>query len=101
MLGRGALRAAAAAAAAFSASCFAARSAALLFVRGAMLGGAAVLLGRGLGFAAGVAKLEPSLALLGVLGTALAVLLRGGFWPTTEEARLPTAYLDGVAAADA
>jgi hypothetical protein len=101
LLGRGALRAAAAAAAAFSASCFAARSAALLFVRGAILGGAPTLLGRGLGFAAGVAEFEPSFGLLGELGTALFVLLRGGIWPTTEEARLPTAYLDGVAATDA
>ena len=38
------------AAACFSASCFAARSAALLFVRGAMVG-AEMLLGRGFGFA--------------------------------------------------
>lgn len=66
-----------------------------------MLGGAATLLGRGFGFAAGVAEPEPSFALLGELGTALIVLLRGVFWPTTEEARLPTAYLDGVAGTDA
>lgn len=46
------MRAAAATAAAFSISCFAARSAALRFVRGAMAG-LEMLLGRGLGRAAG------------------------------------------------
>jgi hypothetical protein len=44
----------AAAAAAFSASCFANRKAALLFVRGAMDGLAQTLLGRGLGLMSGV-----------------------------------------------
>jgi len=48
------LRAAAAAAAAASASCFAARRAALLFVRGRILG-AAMLLGRGLDLGLGLA----------------------------------------------
>lgn len=89
-----ALRAAAAAAAAFSASFFAARNAALLFVFGAMVG-APILLGRGFGLA-GIARV-----LVDTGPVEVAVPLDGGRTPITEEARLPTAYLDGGAFTEA
>lgn len=91
-----AFRAAAAAAAAFSASFFAARNAALLFVFGAMLG-APMLLGRGFGLA-GVARRPVE---VGPGPVEVAVPLDGGRTPITEEARLPTAYLDGGAFTEA
>jgi len=91
------LRAAAAAAA--SASCFAARRAALLFVRG-RIDGAAMLLGRGLGLAAaatGVAAVAVAVVVIfsevTVEGLARALV---GRIAATEEARL-TGYSEGVA----
>lgn len=85
-----ALRAAAAAAAAFSASFFAARNTALLFVFGVMAG-APILLGRGFGLA-GLARVSADTGPVEV-----AVPFGGGRTVITEEARLPTAYLDGGA----
>jgi len=115
LLGLGAFRAAAAAVATFSSSFFAARSAAALLVRGAILGGAPTLLGRGLSFATDAAALLGRGAGLpaGVdAGAALDVAgfrvrfgrvagFRRAFWPTTDDARLPTAYLEGVALTEA
>lgn len=79
---RGFFFAAAAAAAAFSASCFAALRSALLFVRGAMEGVAALLergrvLGVGVGAGGGV-------SVVGVVGLGSAGGL-GVRWPATEE----------------
>ena len=82
------LRAAAAAAA--SASCFAARRAALLFVRGRIFG-AAMLLGRGLGLAAAAVVVTFS----EVIAEGLALALVGRI-AATEAARL-TGYPEGVA----
>lgn len=117
LLGLGAFRAAALAAAAFSSSFFACRKAAALLVRGAMLGGAATLLGRGRGFtvdeamllgrgasrAAGVstnALVEVEGLTAGVLGVP-STCLTDGLCPATEEGRLVTAYREGVALAEA
>lgn len=91
-----AFRAAAAAAAAFSASFFAALNAALLFVFGAMLG-APMLLGRGFGLAGlagGAVEVDAG-------PVEVVVPLVGGRTAITEEARLPTAYLDGGAFTEA
>ena len=117
LLGLGAFRAAAAAAAAFSSSFFAARSAAALLVRGAILGGAPTLLGRGLGFVidaatllergAGFAAGVDSGAALDVAGFRVGfgwLAIPGferAFWPITDDARLPTAYREGVALTEA
>lgn len=76
------LRAAAAAAA--SASCFAARRAALLFVRGRILG-AAMLLGRGLGLAATVVVVVVGFSEVTAEGLELALVRRIA---ATEAARL-------------
>lgn len=77
---RGFFFAAAAAAAAFSASCFAALRSALLFVRGAMEGVAALLArGRVLGAGAGAGA-----SVVGVVGFGSAGGL-GVRWPATEE----------------
>lgn len=91
-----AFRAAAAAAAAFSASFFAARNAALLFVFGVMVG-APMLLGRGFGLA-GIAGVEVEVT-TGFIE--VAVPLDGVRTAITEEARFPTAYLDGGAFTEA
>ena len=99
-LGTG-LRAAVAAAAAASASCFAARRAALLFVRGRILG-AAMLLGRGLALAVGVVVVVVVVATSSEVTSeseslALALVRRIA---ATEAARL-TGYPEGVAFTDA
>ena len=90
------------AAAAASASCFAARRAALLFVRGRIVG-AAMLLGRGLGLAAaaaGVAAVVVEVVVVAVIFSevtveGLVVALIGRI-AATEEARLK-GYSEGVA----
>lgn len=92
------------AAAAASASCFAARRAALLFVRGRIVG-AAMLLGRGLGLAAAAAGVAAVAVVVEVVVVAvifsevtvggLVVALIGRI-AATEEARL-TGYSEGVA----
>ena len=84
-----------AAAAAASASCFAARRAALLFVRG-RIAGAAMLLGRGLGLAAATVVLV-TFSEITVEGLAPALV---GRIAATEAARL-TGYPDGLALTDA
>jgi hypothetical protein len=83
-----------AAAAAASASCFAARRAALLFVRGRIFG-AAMLLGRGLGLAA--AAVVVTFPEVTTEGLALALV---GRIAATEAARL-TGYPEGVTFTDA
>jgi hypothetical protein len=86
-----------AAAAAASASCFAARRAALLFVRGRIFG-AAMLLGRGLGLAAAtVIVVVVTFPEVTAEGLALALV---GRIAATEAARL-TEYPEGVAFTDA
>ena len=82
-----------AAAAAASASCFAARRAALLFVRGRIFG-AAMLLGRGLGLAAAAAVV---VVVTFSKGFVLALV---GRIAATEAARL-TGYPEGVTFTDA
>jgi len=86
----GTLRTGLRAAAAASASCFAARRAALLFVRGRIFG-AAMLLGRGLGLAA--ATLVVAFSEVTVEGLALALV---GRIAATDAARF-VGYSDGVA----
>ena len=100
----GTLRTGLRAAAAASASCFAARRAALLFVRGSIVG-AAMLLGRGLGLAAATAAVVVvvgvgvvvvvtfSVVTATVEGLAMALV---GRIAATEEARL-TGYSEGLA----
>jgi hypothetical protein len=84
-----------AATAAASASCFAARRAALLFVRGRIFG-AAMLLGRGLGLAAAAAVVV-TFPEVTTEGLALALV---GRIAATEAARL-TEYPEGVTFTDA
>ena len=101
----GTLRTGLRAAAAASASCFAARRAALLFVRGSIVG-AAMLLGRGLGLAAATAAEVVVVVGVGVMvvvtfsevtatveGLTMALV---GRIAATEEARL-TGYSEGLA----
>ena len=100
----GTLRTGLRAAAAASASCFAARRAALLFVRGSIVG-AAMLLGRGLGLAAATAVVVVvvgvgevvvvtfSEVIATVEGLTMALV---GRIAATEEARL-TGYSEGLA----
>ena len=91
------LRAAAAAAAVASASCFAARRAALLLVRGRILG-AAMLLGRGFGLAmVAVVAVVVTFSEVTAEGLALALVPRIA---ATETARL-TGYSGGGAFTDA
>lgn len=113
LLGLGAFRAAAA----FSSSFFAARSAAALLVRGAILGGAPTLLGRGLGFVANAATLlGRGAGLTAGVDSGVALDVAGfrvgfgwlalpgfgrAFWPITDDARFATAYREGVALTEA
>ena len=85
-----------AAAAAASASCFAARRAALLFVRGRIFG-AAMLLGRGLGLAAAAVVVVVVVVVTLSKGFVLALV---GRIAATEAARL-TGYPVGVTFTDA